>query len=46
MTACRSTYGITAARLRLVGDGPSSPVVSNDNDAGRANNRRVELVKQ
>jgi OOP family OmpA-OmpF porin len=40
------TYGITAARLRSVGDGPSSLVASNDNDAGRAKNRRVELVKQ
>ena len=40
------TYGVAAARLRSVGDGPSSPVASNDNDAGRAKNRRVELVKQ
>ena len=39
-------YGIEANRLRPYGVGPLSPVVSNDNDEGKAKNRRVELVKQ
>lgn len=38
--------GIDAARLRAYGDGPYAPVTSNDTEAGRAKNRRVELVKQ
>jgi len=37
---------IDAARLRAYGAGPYAPVASNDNDTGRAKNRRVELVKQ
>ncbi len=40
------SHGIAAARLRSFGAGPYAPVASNDNDAGRARNRRVELVKQ
>lgn len=40
------THGIAAARLKSFGAGPYAPVASNDNDAGRAKNRRVELVKQ
>lgn len=39
-------YGVPAARLKSVGDGPSAPVASNDSEEGRAKNRRVELVKQ
>ena len=38
------TYRIAAARLRTAGVGFLSPVGSNANDAGRALNRRVELV--
>jgi OmpA-OmpF porin, OOP family len=38
--------GIDASRLKAFGSGPYSPVASNDADAGRAKNRRVELVKQ
>ena len=34
------------ARLRAHGCGQFAPVASNDSDAGRAKNRRVELVKQ
>lgn len=36
--------GIRASRLSAVGYGESRPVASNDTDAGRAENRRVELV--
>lgn len=39
-------YGIAASRLTPFGAGMSSPVASNDDDAGRAKNRRVELVKR
>lgn len=37
-------YGIAAARLRPAGVGPLAPVLANTSDAGRAWNRRVELV--
>jgi OOP family OmpA-OmpF porin len=38
--------GIAAARMKPYGNGPYAPVASNDNEEGRAKNRRVELVKQ
>ncbi len=38
--------GIAASRLKSAGVGPYTPVASNDSDAGKAKNRRVELVKQ
>ena len=38
--------GIDASRLKSFGNGPYAPVASNDQEAGRAKNRRVELVKQ
>lgn len=38
--------GIDASRLTTVGYGASRPVATNDTAAGRAVNRRVELVKQ
>lgn len=37
-------YGIAAARLEGHGVGPLAPMASNDTEAGRAKNRRVELV--
>lgn len=37
---------VTATRLSANGVGPLSPVASNDTEAGRARNRRVELVKR
>ncbi len=40
------THGVDAARLKAFGAGPYAPVASNDSDAGRAKNRRVELAKQ
>ena len=39
-------YAISNSRLMPFGDGPTAPVASNDTEAGRALNRRVELVKQ
>ena len=41
-----SSQGISADRLSAVGYGESRPVASNDNEAGRAQNRRVELTLQ
>lgn len=38
--------GIATSRLKPFGNGPYAPVASNDNESGRAKNRRVELVKQ
>lgn len=40
------SHGVAAARLKGYGVGPLAPVASNDTEAGRAKNRRVELVKQ
>jgi outer membrane protein OmpA-like peptidoglycan-associated protein len=37
--------GIDGARLKAMGLGATKPVASNDTAAGRAQNRRVELVK-
>ena len=39
-------YGIQSARLKSYGVASLAPVASNDNEEGRAKNRRVELVKQ
>ena len=38
-------HGIAPARLSAKGYGKSMPVASNDNDEGRAKNRRVEIAK-
>lgn len=40
-----SEYGIDAARLESVGLGDSKPAAANTTPEGRANNRRVEVVK-
>ena len=39
-------YGIAQARLKPVGAGLIAPVASNDDEAGRGKNRRVEIVKE
>ena len=46
VAALAGTYGIAADRLLAQGMGSAAPVASNADDAGRAKNRRVELVKQ
>lgn len=46
LVAALVSKGITASRLRAFGAGPFSPVASNRDEAGRALNRRVELVEQ
>lgn len=38
-------YGVDAKRLKAAGVGMVAPTASNDEEAGRAKNRRVELVK-
>ncbi len=42
----RSQYQISATRLAAFGVGPLAPVASNQDETGRARNRRVELVEQ
>lgn len=44
--ALTTEYGIAGARLVPEGVGPLAPVASNHSDAGRAKNRRVELVEE
>lgn len=46
VSALVSEYDIDASRLMPVGVGMAAPVASNDSEAGRALNRRVELVKR
>ncbi|SPE17560.1 OmpA family domain-containing protein [Candidatus Sulfotelmatomonas gaucii] len=46
LAALTTKYAVPASRLKAYGCGPYSPVASNDNEDGRAKNRRVELVKQ
>lgn len=41
-----SQYGIDAKRLKAVGIGPVAPIADNESENGRAQNRRVELVKR
>ena len=46
VVAALVAQSIAADRLTSAGYGPDKPIASNDTDAGRAKNRRVELVKQ
>lgn len=45
VAALTTSYGIAAQRLFPVGVSFAAPVESNENEEGRAKNRRVELVK-
>ena len=45
-TYLTQTFGIAAARLTTAGFGDTKPVSPNTAEAGRAQNRRVELVKK
>lgn len=40
-----ATYGINSDRLEFKGWGVTKPIDTNDNPEGKANNRRVELIK-
>ncbi|BCH67524.1 membrane protein (plasmid) [Agrobacterium vitis] len=44
--ALTAKFGIDSDRLQPKGIGPYAPVASNANDAGRAKNRRVEMVER
>jgi len=41
-----SKYNVNNSRLTPAGVGPLAPVTSNDTEEGRAQNRRVELIKK
>jgi outer membrane protein OmpA-like peptidoglycan-associated protein len=45
-TVLVSQFSIDAARLTTAGLGASKPIASNDTPQGRADNRRVEIVRQ
>lgn len=46
VVAALTAAGIGAARLQAAGFGQTQPLADNATEAGRAQNRRVELVKQ
>jgi outer membrane protein OmpA-like peptidoglycan-associated protein len=46
INALVTKHSVNAASLKPFGNGPCSPVATNDTEAGKALNRRVELVKQ
>jgi outer membrane protein OmpA-like peptidoglycan-associated protein len=46
VTALVTGHGVSAARLEGHGVGPLAPAASNDAEASRGKNRRVELVKR
>lgn len=46
MTTLTRDFQVAPARLTAFGAGMAAPTASNDNDAGRQQNRRVEIVKR
>jgi outer membrane protein OmpA-like peptidoglycan-associated protein len=46
VSALTGRFGVAPARLTAFGCGPLAPIASNDSEAGKAMNRRVELVKR
>ncbi|MEO0830533.1 MAG: OmpA family protein, partial [Pseudomonadota bacterium] len=44
--ALGARYGIDTSRLQAAGVGPVAPLASNQNEAGRQLNRRVEVVER
>jgi len=44
VTMLNRDYDVASDRLVSLGVGPVAPIASNDDEAGRAENRRVELV--
>jgi outer membrane protein OmpA-like peptidoglycan-associated protein len=46
VAALTRDFAIPAARLTAFGAGMAAPVAANDNDQGRAQNRRVEIVRR
>ena len=46
VAALTREYGIAADRLSSEGAGAGSPTASNDDEVGRAKNRRVQLISQ
>jgi outer membrane protein OmpA-like peptidoglycan-associated protein len=40
------SHGVASERVTVMGYGSTRPVADNDSDAGRADNRRVEIVIQ
>ena len=46
LKALTTTYGVAPDRLQAYGNGSLAPVASNRDEAGRAKNRRVELVER